>query len=452
MENQVNFDEVVTKNPKTIAVIGTGYVGLPSSAVFNKWGNKVYAVDVDKKKIDDLNNGIMPIYEEHVEDFIKEGLQKGTFKATLDYKEAVEDSDIIIIAVGTPGTAIGTADMRYIDASARSIGENIPEGTHKIIVTKSTVPVGTSERVKKAVLEGANGRNISFSVASNPEFLREGFAVIDSYITDRVVIGVEDEKTGKVLSSLFEHIDTEIFLTDIKSSELIKYASNTFLATKITFVNELASLCQRVGADVKNVARGMGLDQRIGTRFLNPTEIGFGGPCFPKDVDALYHMSLGANYDFQILASVISVNEKLQRVFVNKIARKFGSNLTGKTLGILGTAFKDNTDDARHSPAVEVIRILRGMGAELKIYDPLAIETARQQLGENNILYASSHKEVFSGVDAVVILTEWKEFLDYDYKGLSENMNSKVIFDARYMLTPSKMKEYGIEYYSSGRQ
>jgi len=450
--DEINFDDIKTSRPKNIAVIGTGYVGLPSAAVFSKWGNNVVAVDIDKNKVDMINSGRMPIYEEYVEDFIKEGLANKTFMATTDYSLAVSSADVVFIAVGTPGTEVGTANMKYVEEAAFSIGQNLAEDKYTVVVTKSTVPVGTHKMVNDAVLKGANGRKVDFDVASNPEFLREGYAVYDSYHGDRVVIGSDSDKALQVLSEIFEHLDTIIFKTDISSSELIKYAANTFLATKITFINEIANLCDRVGADVKSVAAGIGLDVRIGKRFLNPTEIGFGGTCFPKDVNALYQLGLENNYEFKILGSVINVNEKQIYRFIDRIVRRLGSNLEGKTLGILGTAFKDNTDDSRHSSAIDVIRILRGMGAKIKVYDPLALNTSKELLGDTNIEYMDNYKEVFNKVDALVILTEWQEFKNYDYLSLTKNMNFPVIFDARYMLDPNVMKENGIEYYSRGRK
>jgi len=451
MEN-INFDEIKTKNPKNIAVIGTGYVGLPSAAVFAKWGNNVTAVDVDVAKVQMINSGKMPIYEENVEEFIQEALANKNFIATTDYALAVKDADVVFIAVGTPATEIGTADMKYIDEAAFSIGQNLSEGKYTVVVTKSTVPVGTNKRVTAGVLKGANGRAVNFDVASNPEFLREGYAVYDSYNGERVVIGSDSEKALDVLSQIFEHLDTIIFKTDVSSSELIKYAANTFLTTKITFINEIANLCERVGADVKSVAEGIGLDARIGKRFLNPTEIGFGGPCFPKDVNALYQLGLENNYEFQILGSVINVNEQQMFRFIDRVTKRFGSNLENITLGVLGTAFKDNTDDARHSGAIDVIRQLRGFGAQLKVYDPMALATAKQMLGEQNIEYLDSYEKVFDKTDAVIILTEWKQFKDYDYENLVKNMHNPVIFDARYMLDPNKAKQSGIEYYSRGRK
>ena len=450
--DKINFDEIKTKNPKKIAVIGTGYAGLPSAAVFSKWGNNVIAVDIDENKVNMINSGKMPIYEEHVEDFIKQGLANKNFIATTDYNVAVKNADVVFIAVGTPGTKVGTADMKYIDEAAFSIGQNLTEDKYTVVVTKSTVPVGTNKRVTAAILKGANGRKVDFDVASNPEFLREGYAVYDSYHGDRVIIGSDSDKALQVLSEIFEHLDTIIFKTDISSSELIKYAANTFLATKITFINEIANLCDRVGADVKSVAAGIGLDVRIGKRFLNPTEIGFGGPCFPKDINALYQLGLENNYEFKIIGSAINVNEKQIHRFLDRIVRRLGSNLEGKTLGVLGTAFKDSTDDSRNSSAIDVIQMLRGKGAKIKVYDPLALDTSKELLGEMNIQYIENHNEIFNKIDALVILTEWQEFKDYDYINLTKNMNSPIIFDARYMLDPNIMKKNGIEYYSRGRK
>ncbi len=449
---QIDFDKIKTKTPKKIAVIGTGYVGLPSAAVFTKWGNNVVAVDVDQNKVNMINSGKMPIYEQFVEEFIKEGLANKNFIATTDYSVAVKDADVVFIAVGTPSTEVGTAEMKYIDEASFSIGQNLSEDKYTVVVTKSTVPVGTNKRVREGLIKGANGRSVNFDVASNPEFLREGYAVYDSYHGERVVIGSDSAKALDVLAQIFEHLNTVIFKTDISSSELIKYAANTFLTTKITFINEIANLCDRVGADVKSVAEGIGLDERIGKRFLNPTEIGFGGPCFPKDVNALYQLGLENNYEFQILGSVINVNEQQMFRFLDRITQRLGTNLEGVTLGVLGTAFKDNTDDSRHSSAIDVIRQLRGYGAKIKVYDPMALQTSKELLGNQNIEYCEDYTKVFDKTDALVILTEWKEFKDYDFATLTKEMNNPVIFDARYMLDPNHMKQAGIEYYSRGRK
>ncbi|PJA40590.1 UDP-glucose 6-dehydrogenase, partial [candidate division WWE3 bacterium CG_4_9_14_3_um_filter_34_6] len=346
-----------------ITVIGTGYVGLVSGAVFADWGHEVVCLDIDKNKIEKIKKGIMPIYEEGLEELVTRVQDEKRFVATTDYEMAVKHGELIFICVGTPSNESGGADLAYVFAASESIGKYMQENEYKVIVTKSTVPVKTNESVSLSIKKGAGKKNILFDVASNPEFLREGTSIYDANNTDRVVIGSSSEKALDKLESLYSHLETQIVKTDLASAELIKYAANAFLATKISFINEMSQICEKTGADVKSVALGMGLDNRIGPKFLN-AGIGYGGSCFPKDVEALYRTSSQNFYDFRLLRGVMDANERQKHYFVKKIFDKYGHNLSGKCFGILGAAFKNDTDDTRKSVAIEIIKILRGAGAK----------------------------------------------------------------------------------------
>lgn len=433
-----------------ITIIGTGYVGLVSAAVFADWGNDVMCLDVNQEKIEKIKQGIMPIYEEGLEELVKKVYENGNFKPTTNYEEAIAHGDIIFICVGTPSNQSGAADLSYVYSVAESIGKLMKENQYKIIVTKSTVPVSTNLKVEKKIKEAAGSRTIVFDVASNPEFLREGTSIHDANHPDRVVLGSKSQTALDTLGSLYEHLDCPIVKTDLASAELIKYAANAFLATKIAFINEISQICERTNANVMSVAQGMGLDNRIGPKFLN-AGIGYGGSCFPKDVEALYRTSNENMYDFRLLRGVMDANTRQKYHFIEKIFNKYGENLSGKSFGILGAAFKNGTDDVRKSPAIEVIRVLKGAGASLKLFDPAALENAKKELGLDYLSFCENDYEVFAGVDAVVILTEWKEFVGLDYARLKTQMNNPTIFDGRNLLNPSQMKNLGIEYYSVGR-
>lgn len=433
-----------------ITVIGTGYVGLVSGAVFADWGHQVVCLDIDENKIEMIKKGVMPIYEEGLEELVKKVTKEGRFIPTTDYKMAVEHGELIFICVGTPSAQSGAANLDYVFSAAESIGQYMQENTYKIVITKSTVPVGTNNSVKDSLLKGAGSKKVDFDVASNPEFLREGTSIFDANHTDRVVLGSDSSKALDKLETLYSHLDTVIVKTDLASAELIKYAANAFLATKISFINEISQICERVGADVKDVALGMGLDKRIGSKFLN-AGIGYGGSCFPKDVEALYRTSSSKMYDFRLLRGVMDANDRQKEYFMEKVWSKYGSNLSKMKFGVLGAAFKNGTDDIRKSVAVEIIRKLRGAGANLIIYDPAAMDNAKRELGNLNIEYAKSEEEVFENTDGVFILTEWNEFSNLDYKKLSKSLKSKVVFDGRNMLDPQNMKDLGYEYYAVGR-
>jgi len=433
-----------------ITIIGTGYVGLVSGAVFADWGHNVVCLDVDKKKVQNIKKGIMPIYEEGLEELVKrvQNIEK-RFRVTTDYKKAVEHGKLIFICVGTPGNSQGAADLSYVFSASEAIGKYL-KNEYKVIVTKSTVPVGTHNKVKEYILKGAGSKKVNFDVASNPEFLREGTSIYDANHTDRVVIGSDSKKALNLLERLYKHLNAPIVKTNLASAELIKYAANAFLATKISFINEMSQICERTGADVKDVALGMGLDNRIGPKFLN-AGIGYGGSCFPKDVEALYRTSSEYFYDFRLLRGVMDANERQKIYFIEKVYKKFGTNLTGLTFGILGLAFKNGTDDIRKSVAIEIVKMLRGAGAVLNVYDPAALKNAKNALGVNGINYRLSSKSVFNKADAVFILTEWPEFAELNYAHLSKKMRKKIIFDGRNLLNPKEVISAGLDYYGIGR-
>ena len=433
-----------------ITLIGTGYVGLVSGAVFADWGHDVVCLDIDEKKIEMIKKGIMPIYEEGLEELVARVISDGRFIATTDYEMAVEHGELVFICVGTPSNESGAADLSYVYSAAESIGKYMKEGEYKVIITKSTVPVKTNESVEASVRKGGGTKKLDFDVASNPEFLREGTSIYDANNADRVVIGSQSKKALDLLETLYSQLQTTTVKTDLASAELIKYAANAFLATKISFINEISQICERTGADVKSVALGMGLDNRIGPKFLN-AGIGYGGSCFPKDVEALYRTSSQNFYDFRLLRGVMDANERQKHYFLEKLWDKYGTNLSKYNFGILGAAFKNDTDDTRKSVAIEIIKILRGSGAKMKLFDPAAMENAKKELGNEYITYAKSAEEVFEKADAVIILTEWKEFGSLDYKNLASKMKEKVVFDGRNLLEPKEMKALGYEYFGIGR-
>lgn len=434
-----------------ITIIGTGYVGLVSGAVFADWGHDVVCLDVDQKKINMIKKGVMPIYEDGLEELVKKVSDEGRFKPTTDYKMAVEHGQLIFICVGTPSNQAGAANLNYVFSASQSIGKYMKSGDYKVVITKSTVPVGTHQKVKKNILEGAGKKKLDFDVASNPEFLREGTSIYDANNTDRVVIGGSSEKALSMLESLFKHLNAPIVKTDLASAELIKYAANAFLATKISFINEISQICERTGADVEYVAKGMGLDSRIGPKFLN-AGIGYGGSCFPKDVEALYRTSSENFYDFRLLRGVMDANERQKEYFLEKVWNKYGKNLSDMKIGILGSAFKNGTDDTRKSVAVSIIKSLRGAGATLLITDPAAISNTKKELGNKYIDYFDKIEDIFKDADAVFILTEWPEFVSLDYEKLGKVMKNKVIFDGRNLLDPQAMAKLGFEYFGVGRK
>ncbi len=431
---------------KIICVVGTGYVGLVGAAIFADWGNTVVGVDIDEKKVKMIERGEMPIYEPGLDGIVIQNMKNGRLRFTTSLKEGMKGADILFTCVGTPQGDDGRANLNYVWQVAEEVGKNIDH--YMVIVTKSTVPVGTNERVEEIIKELAP--NVEFDVASNPEFLAEGTAIKDMYSTDRTVIGSNSKKALKILRDLYSHVDAPIVECDLRTAEMIKYASNAVLATKISFINEIGQLCERAGADVSVVAEGMGYDKRIGKHFLN-VSIGYGGSCFPKDVAALYRTSTDEAYDFKLLRGVMEVNERQRYYFIRKIKRYLGNELSGKTIACLGLAFKARTDDIRESAAIKVIQELRGLGADVKVFDPQAMSTAKKELGEKNIYYAKDEYDAVSGCDAVCLLTEWPQFGELDYKKVKEKLKKAVIFDGRNLLDPTEIEGMGYTYFAIGK-
>ena len=437
-----------------IAVIGTGYVGLVTGTCFAETGNNILCVDIDKNKIEKMKKGIVPIFEPGLDLLFERNIKDGRLKFTTELKDAVVKANIIFLCLPTPQDEDGSADLKYILGVADDIGKIFKENPYigyKILVDKSTVPVGTSEKVKQVVNKHAP--QFDFDVASNPEFLREGMAVEDFMKPERVVIGTSNEKTRKILDELYEPFvrsGNPIYFMDEKSAEMTKYAANSFLATKISFMNEIANLCEITGAEVDKVRIGIGSDSRIGKRFLFPG-IGYGGSCFPKDVIALINTANENKYDFEILKSVYDVNKKQVEHFLNKIKNHYNKSLKGKHFAIWGLAFKPNTDDVREAPAISLIKKLLKEKASVSAYDPEAIETAKVVLGEK-IKYCSSSYEALEDADALIITTEWNEFRNPDFNKIGSSLKAPVIFDGRNLYDPDKMNEQYFTYYSVGRK
>ena len=431
-----------------VAMIGTGYVGLVSGACFSEFGTDVICVDKDADKIARLEDGIMPIYEPGLEVLVENNVKAGRLTFTTDLKEGVKDADAVFIAVGTPTRrGDGHADLSYVYAAAEEIAEAMDGFT--VIVTKSTVPVGTGREVERIIRE--KRPDAEFAVVSNPEFLREGSAIGDFMRPDRVVIGTSDERAREVMSDLYRPlylIETPIVFTTRETSEMIKYAANTFLAAKITFINEIADLCEKVGADVHDVARGIGLDGRIGKKFLHPGP-GYGGSCFPKDTKALVQIAGNVEYEFELLKGVIEVNKKQQSILLTKLQDRFGS-LDGKKIAVLGLAFKPNTDDMREAASIPMASHLIEQGANVIAYDPVAMEQAKKIINPN-VAFAASTEEALKDADATLILTEWSEFKDLNIDTFRTNMKQPIIFDGRNCYDIEVMNNKGIEYYSMGR-
>jgi UDPglucose 6-dehydrogenase len=431
-----------------IAVIGTGYVGLVTGTCFAETGNDVICVDIDAKKVAKMKNGELPIYEPHLDVLFERNIKQGRLLFTTEIEYAVEDAEIIFLALPTPPGEDGSADLSYILGVAETLGKIIKD--YKVIIDKSTVPVGTAEKVTAAIAKNAT---VDFAVVSNPEFLREGFAVDDFLKPDRVVIGTSDDKAKKILEHLYKPYVRQgnpILFMDEKSAELTKYAANSFLATKITFMNEIANFCEKVGADVDKVRIGIGSDQRIGNRFLFPG-IGYGGSCFPKDVQALAKSGDEYGYHFGILESVMSINEKQKTIIVPKIKDYFKGDLKGKKIALWGLAFKPDTDDIREAPALYIVDELLAVGAEITAFDPEAMSNVKELLGDK-INYALSRDEAVKDADALVIATEWQIFRTPDFNKLESLMNEKVIFDGRNLYDLEEMKEAGFYYSSIGRE
>lgn len=431
-----------------IAVIGTGYVGLVSGTCFAETGNNVICVDIDTQKVEKLASGQITIYEPGLEVIFKRNLKEGRLKFTTNLQEALKDSLVIFLALPTPPGEDGSADLSYVLHVADQLGQMMTD--YKVIVDKSTVPVGTADKVKAAIAKNYNGE---FDVVSNPEFLREGVAVEDFMKPDRVVIGAESARAREVMNELYAPYVRQgnpVLFMDTRSAELTKYAANSFLATKISFMNEVSRLCELLGADVDMVRKGIGSDDRIGKRFLFPG-IGYGGSCFPKDVKALIHSASEVNYPFEILNAVEKVNATQKRLLVEKIRKEYGTALHGKTAAIWGLAFKPNTDDIREAPALEIIAELRASGVSVNAYDPEAMPNVKALLGDD-IQFCENPYDAVQGADFLIIATEWPEFRTPDFAKLGSALKSKVIFDGRNVFENETMRKHGYRYMSIGRE
>ncbi len=477
-----------------ITILGTGYVGLVTGTCLADFGLQVFCVDKDKEKIEQLKSGKVPIYEQGLENLIKKNVSAERLSFTTNLGDAIRQSQVIFIAVGTPSNNDGSADLRQVEEVAKEIARNF--NGYKVIVNKCTVPVGTARKIKQIIKEKfqeltyyRNGKkrppfycreklsysshygessffshceersdeaisststHIPFDIVSNPEFLREGSAVYDFTHPDKIVIGYESEKAKKIMQEIYRPLyllNTPFVFTTLETAEMIKYACNAFLATKITFINEIANLCDKVGADVHEVARAMGMDGRISPKFLHPGP-GFGGSCFPKDTRALVATAKSNNYDFKLLNAIIEANHRQQQIVVDKIVKELGT-IKDKTIAILGLAFKQNTDDIRESPALEIIKVLLEKGSVIKCFDPMAMENTKKIFPE--LIYCSNEYETARDSDALVILTEWNQFRNLDLIKIKRLLKSPILFDMRNLYDPLKVKEIGIKYYGIGR-
>jgi len=451
-----------------VCMIGTGYVGLVTGTCFADIGHEVTCVDNDESKIKTLLNNEIPIYEPGLEKLVAHNKDEGRLKFTTSIEEGVANSECIFVAVGTPQKDTGEADLSYIEAVARSVARNMKE--YRIIVEKSTVPVKTGEMVRRTI-KFNNKENVEFDVCSNPEFLREGSAIEDFMFPDRIVVGVESKKAGEKMRELYKPIidqtfgkssyfykhnknkspfkkdhNVPIIITDVNSAELIKHASNSFLAMKISYVNALSEVCEKTGANVLEVAEGIGLDKRIGRHFLN-AGVGFGGSCFPKDVIAFYNISIEIGLDFKLLKDVLDINKYQKQRFIKKIEKALWI-VKDKTIGILGLAFKPDTDDMREAPSIDIINALLKSGAKVKAYDPVAMDVAKKVL--TKVEFCDSPYDVAENADALVIVTEWKEFKDLDMKSIYKKLNYPILLDGRNIFNPAKMRKIGYEYHGIG--
>ncbi len=431
-----------------ICVVGTGYVGLVTGTCFAELGVTVKCVDNDAAKIDMLNKGGVPIYEPGLKELINRNTEEGRLSFTTDIAEAIGESLVVFIAVGTPQGDDGAADLKYVYQVAETIGRDMT--AYKVIVTKSTVPVGTGERIRE-IVEKTQTQPIEFDVVSNPEFLREGSAIEDFMRPDRVVVGTESEKASGIMRELYTPLylnEAPIILTEVPTAEMIKYASNAFLATKISFINEMANLCEKVGANVQMVAKGMGMDKRIGPKFLHAGP-GYGGSCFPKDTHALAKIAEDSKYDFQIVKAVIEVNRRQREIMTEKIVRALGGDVQGKTIACLGLTFKPNTDDIREAPAEVILSSLVDRGARIKAFDPAGMEAMKEVL--KGIDYSDDAYAAAQGADGLILMTEWNQFRNLNLTRLKELMSSPVMIDLRNVYKSAKMEEAGFTYYGVGQ-
>ena len=434
-----------------IAVIGTGYVGLVTGTCFSEVGVDVTCVDIDQKKIDNLNKGILPIYEPGLDEMVTRNVQKKRLHFSTSLKESIQGAEVVFIAVGTPPDEDGSADLKYVLAVAAGIGEHMQHPL--VVVTKSTVPVSTAEKVRKALQEQLSKRNsnLDFYVASNPEFLKEGAAIEDFMKPDRIVVGIDKPEAEDLMRKLYKPFlmnGHPIIFMDIPSSEMTKYAANAMLATKISFMNDVANLCEIMGADVNMVRKGIGSDARIGTKFIYPG-VGYGGSCFPKDVKALIKTAKENKYNMRILDAVEEVNDNQKQVLSNKVKAHFNNNLKGKKFALWGLSFKPKTDDMREAPSLVIIDNLLKAGARVVAYDPVAMHEAERILG-NTISYSTDMYDTLNDADALLIITEWPEFRVPNFDELTKRLNQKVIFDGRNIFDHKEMKQIGFEYYCIG--
>lgn len=435
-----------------ISIVGTGYVGLVSGTCMAESGVTVTCVDIDKNKIEKLKEGVIPIYEPGLSELVLENIEKDRLRFTSSLKESLTNSDALFIAVGTPPDEDGSADLTYVLNVAREVGQHMQD--YIVVLTKSTVPIGTSHKVKAAVQEELDKRgvNIPFDVASNPEFLKEGSAVKDFMEPDRIVVGTESERAQKVIERLyhpFTHKGFQLINMDIPSAEMTKYAANAMLATRISFMNDIANLCEQVGADVDVVRQGIGSDPRIGSKFLYPG-CGYGGSCFPKDVKALVKIGASSGHEMGVLKAVEEVNDAQKHVLSKKVLDYFKGDVKGKKFALWGLSFKPQTDDMREAPSLVVIDDLLTAGASVVAYDPIAMEETQRRIGDK-ITYAANQYEALSGADALIVVTEWSEFLVPKFTFVERELKNKLIFDGRNIYDAKQMKDFGFEYVSIGR-
>ncbi len=437
-----------------VTVFGSGYVGLVTGVCLAEVGNDVVCIDVDRNKIDNLNKGILPIYEPGLEDMAEANRQAGRVRFTTDIETAVNHGVFQFIAVGTPPDEDGSADLQYVLAVAKSIAEHMQE--YRIVVDKSTVPVGTADKVREVILQTQKERgvDIDFDVVSNPEFLKEGAAINDFMKPDRIIVGTDNPRTAELLKALyapFNRSHDRVITMDVRSAELTKYAANAMLATKISFMNELANLAERLGADIEQVRNGIGSDSRIGYSFIYPG-CGYGGSCFPKDVKALERTAQQVGYQAQLLNAVESVNGRQKRVLVDKINKHYSGNIEGKTFALWGLSFKPKTDDMREAPSRVILESLIEAGASVRAYDPEAMQEAERIYGDKpGLLLVESPEDALRGADALVVVTEWKEFWSPDFDLIRNTLNDGVIFDGRNLYSPDLMEKIGLQYYAIGR-
>ncbi|NDV95957.1 UDP-glucose/GDP-mannose dehydrogenase family protein [Dysgonomonas sp. 521] len=435
-----------------IAIVGTGYVGLVTGTCFAEMGTEVYCVDIDQNKIEKLKKGIIPIFEPGLDEMVERNHKAGRLNFTTDLSSVLNDVDIVFSAVGTPPDEDGSADLKYVLDVARTVGQNLNK--YMVIVTKSTVPVGTAKLVKKAIQEELDKRGLSdlkFDVASNPEFLKEGAAITDFMQPDRVVVGIESEEAQRLMEKLYKPFtlnNYRIIYTDISSAEMIKYAANAMLATRISFMNDIANMCEIVGADVNMVRKGIGADARIGSKFLY-AGCGYGGSCFPKDVKALIHTAKKLGHDMKILEAVEEVNEYQKNVLFEKLMKYYDGNIKGKTIAVWGLAFKPKTDDMREAPSLVIIDRILQAGGKVRAYDPVAMEEAKRHLGDS-IIYAKDIYDATLDADAIMMVTEWNEFRLPTWEVIRKTMNKPVVFDGRNIYNKQEMTDSGFDYFGIG--